>query len=74
MEVRRGKKRLACYIVTSRATPRRPLYIGLTLSDSEEEEEALIQPGQDIDATSGMSSSSSSSSSSSEESESDEEF
>ena len=73
MEVRRGKKRLACYIVTSRATPRRPLYIGLTLSDSEEEEEALIQPGQDIDATSGMSSSSSSSEEE-EESESDEEF
>ena len=72
MEVRRGKKRLAGYTVTSRATPRRPLYIGLTLSDSEEEEEALIQPGQDIDATSGMSSSSSSSEE--EESESDEEF
>ena len=66
-EVRRGKKRLAGYTVTSRATPRRPWHIGLTLSDPEEEEEALIQPGEDIDATSCMSSSS-------EESESDEEF
>ena len=66
MEVRRGKKRLACYIVTSRATPRRPRYIGLTLSDSEEEEEALIQPGEDIDAASDISSE--------EESESDKEF
>lgn len=41
-EVRRGKKRLAGYTVTSRATPRRPWHIGLTLSDPEEEEEALI--------------------------------
>ena len=62
-EVRRGKRRLAAYVVTGRATPRRPRS---TLSDSEEEEEVLIQPGEDIDGTSDMSSS--------EESESDEEF
>ena len=41
-EVKRGKKRLAGYTVTSRATPRRPWHIGLTLPDPEEEEEALI--------------------------------
>ena len=66
-EVRRGKRRLAGYVVTGRATPRCPRHIGLTLSDSEEEEETLIRPGEDIDATSYMSSSE-------EESESDEEF
>ena len=66
-EVRRGKRRLAGYVVAGRATPRSPRHIGLTLSDSEEEEEALIRPGEDIDATSYMSSSE-------EESESDEEF
>ena len=66
-EVKHGKRRLAGYLVTGRATPRRPRHIGLTLSDSEEEEEALIHPGEDIDTTSDMSSSE-------EESESDEEF
>lgn len=65
-EVRCGKRCLAGYIVTSRATPRCPQHIGLTLSDSEEEEEALIQPGEDIDAASDISSE--------EESESDKEF
>ena len=61
-----GKRCLAGYVVTGRATPRLPQHIGLTLSDSEEEVEALIQPSEDIDTTSDMSSS--------EESESDEEF
>ena len=65
-EVRCGKRCLAGYIFTSRATPRCPWHIGLTLSDSEEEGEALIQPGEDIDATSDISSE--------EESESDKEF
>ena len=57
---------MAGYVVTGRATPRLPQHIGLTLSDLEEEVEALIQPSEDIDTTSDMSSS--------EESESDEEF
>ena len=47
---------MAGYVVTGRATPRRPRSIGLTISNSqeEEEEEAIIQPGEDIDATSDM--------------------
>ena len=53
-EVRHGKRHLVCYVVTGRATPRCPGCNGLTLSDSEEDE-ALIQPEEDIDATSHMS-------------------